>query len=156
MDTPQYFHHQCLCPHGEPQLPPASPGDTSWPAGRSGPGSWEVTAFALGSGACEILCALFKCGLSVSPSPVEVLQLSPTGLQREITWGFPLLMSDPQDGNLMWVSELSLLWEQFCDIIILQFVCHPPGEYWIWLYCECTLPTVLWFLMSLDVEYLFW
>ena len=32
----------------------------------------------------------------------------------------------PRLGSLMWGSEVSLLWENFCDIIILQFVGHPP------------------------------
>ena len=27
----------------------------------------------------------------------------------------------------MWDSELSVLWENLCSIIILQFVGHPPG-----------------------------
>ena len=28
---------------------------------------------------------------------------------------------------MTWGSELTLPWENFCDIIILQFVGHPPG-----------------------------
>ena len=39
-------------------------------------------------------------------------------------------------GSLIWGSEFSLLWENFCDIIVLQFVGHPPWWYGIWLYCE--------------------
>ena len=30
-------------------------------------------------------------------------------------------------GSLTWGSELSLLWGNLCDIIIFQFVCHPPA-----------------------------
>ena len=37
----------------------------------------------------------------------------------------------PRLGSLMWGSELSLPWENFCDIIILQFVSHPPSRYGI-------------------------
>ena len=29
----------------------------------------------------------------------------------------------------MWGSELSLLWENFCGIIVFQFVSWPPGVY---------------------------
>ena len=48
-DTRQYLHHyQCPCPQGELQLRPVSPGDPLRPAGRSGSGSYEVTAFSLG------------------------------------------------------------------------------------------------------------
>ena len=37
--------------------PPTFPGDSPRPAGRSGPGAYQITAFALGHRACEILCA---------------------------------------------------------------------------------------------------
>ena len=38
------FHHQCPCSHREPQPPPASPRDPPRPTGRSGLGSYGVTA----------------------------------------------------------------------------------------------------------------
>ena len=41
----------------------------------------------------------FKIGVSVSPSPVEVLKSNPTGLQGEIPWEFPVHLSDPQAGK---------------------------------------------------------
>ena len=72
---------QCLCPQGELQPPPASPGDSLRPAGRSGLGSYQITAFALVPGACEVLCAPFKREVFIFPSPVRLLKLSPTGLQ---------------------------------------------------------------------------
>ena len=51
-------------------------------------------------------------------------------------------------GCLTWGSELSQLWENFCNIIILQFVAHPPEWYGIWLYHLCAPPTIsLWFLL---------
>ena len=47
-------------------------------------------------------------------------------------------------------SELLLLWENLCDIIIFQFVGWPPIGYGVWLYHECTLPTILlWLLLCL-------
>ena len=45
---------QCLCLWGELQLPPASLGDSPGSAGRSDPGSYQMTASSLGPGACEI------------------------------------------------------------------------------------------------------
>ena len=48
----------------------------------------------------------------------------------------------PWLGSLMWCSEPSLQWVDFCDIIVLQFVSHPPSVYGIWLYCDCAPPTV--------------
>ena len=59
----------------------------------------------------------------------------------------------PSLGSLMWDSQLSLLWKNFSDIIILQFVIRPPKGYGICLYDECILPTILlsFFFMSLGV-----
>lgn len=52
--------HRCLCPQGDPTVPPPPPPGDPWsPAGRSGPGVHRITASALGPSAP---------GFSVSPS----------------------------------------------------------------------------------------
>ena len=71
--------HQCLYPQDELHLPVASLGDSPRLAGRSGPGSYQMTAFALGPRACEILCVPFKSEVSIFPSPVGLPKLSPVG-----------------------------------------------------------------------------
>ena len=58
--------------------------ETARPAGRSGPTSYQMTALALVPGVCGILCAPFNSKVSTSPSPVELMQLSPTGLQKQM------------------------------------------------------------------------
>ena len=68
--APKNGCHQCLWPQGELQLPPASLGDSPRPTGRSVPGSYQVMAFILGPGVCEIFCALFKSEVSVFPNPL--------------------------------------------------------------------------------------
>ena len=50
----------------------------------------------LGHSAHETLCAPSKSGVSVSPSPVELLHSCSTGLQSQMLSRFFLLMSDPQ------------------------------------------------------------
>ena len=40
-----------------------------------------------------------KSGVSVSPSPVEVLQSNPASLQSLILWEFLLLLPEPQVGK---------------------------------------------------------
>ena len=40
-----------------------------------------------------------KTGVSVSPSSMEILQSSPTGLQGHISQGFPVPLLDPQAGK---------------------------------------------------------
>ena len=56
---------KCLFHQGELLLPLASSGDSSRSAGRCDPSSFQITP-ALGPGACEILCALFKTGVYFS------------------------------------------------------------------------------------------
>ena len=46
----------------------------------------------------------------------------------------------PRLGSLMWGSEPSLQWVDFCGIIVLQFVSHPPKGYGIWFVIAPLLP----------------
>ena len=56
----------------------------------------------------------------------------------------------PKLGSLMWGSDPSLQWVDFCGISVLQFVRHPPSRYGIWFYCDCAPPTVsFWLLLCL-------
>ena len=56
----------------------------------------------------------------------------------------------PTLGSLMWGSEPSLQWVDFCGISVLQFVSHPPSSYGIWFHCDCAPPTIsLWLLIFL-------
>ena len=48
----------------------------------------------------------------------------------------------PRLGSLTWGSEPSLQWVEFCGINFLQSVSHPPSSYEIWLYCDCSPPTI--------------
>ena len=57
-----------------------------------------------GTRAHESLCAPFKNGVSVSPSLVELLCTSPTGLQCQTLWGLFLPMPDPQ----LWGLDVGL------------------------------------------------
>ena len=94
--TSQNFCCQCPCPHGEPQLPPASTGDSPILAGRSGSVLQGHCSFPLGPDTHTTLCVPSKNGVSVSPSPVEVLQSNLASLHSLILWEFLLLLLDPQ------------------------------------------------------------
>ena len=48
----------------------------------------------------------------------------------------------PRLGSLTWGSEPALQCVDFCGIIVLQFVSHPPSGYGIWFYCDCAPPTI--------------
>ena len=54
------------------------------------------TLLCLGPSARESLCVPFKNGVSVSPSPMEVLQTSPAALQCQMLRGLFHPMPDPQ------------------------------------------------------------
>ena len=57
-------------------MPPASLGDTLRSAGASDLGYSQIIASALSPGAHEILCVLFKSGVSISPGPLGLLKVS--------------------------------------------------------------------------------
>lgn len=65
-----------------------------------GPESYHITAFILGPGPCEVfVCMPLKSEISISPSPVELLKLSPTGLQGQRLWGLIFLLPYPWTGE---------------------------------------------------------
>ena len=54
----------------------------------------------------------------------------------------------PRLGSLMWGSEPSLQWVDFCGISVHQSVSHPPSSYGIRFYSDCAPPTIsLWLLL---------
>ena len=53
----------------------------------------------LGPDVHTTLCVPFKSGVSVSPSPVKVLQSNPASLQSLILWEFLFLLPDRQVGK---------------------------------------------------------
>ena len=55
----------------------------------------------------------------------------------------------PWLGSLTWGSEPSWRWEDFFDIIVFQFMGHPPSGYQIWFYHACTPPTLFLWLLCL-------
>ena len=50
---------------------------------------------------------------------------------------------------MSWGSEPSQQWAKFYGLSVFQFVGWPPGWYGIWLYHDCTPPTIsLWYPLS--------
>ena len=92
-------------------------GDSSRLAGKSGSVSCQITAFILGPGVHRVLCMAFMSKVSISPSPVWLLPSKPSALGNLFPWSWT-----PGMECLMWGSEFSLLWENLCNIIFLQFV----------------------------------
>ena len=64
---------------------------------------WSLCPFPLSLGACKVLCVPAKTGVPVSPSPVEVLQSNPPGLQGQIP-----CLSVGTPGWVAWLWVLNL------------------------------------------------
>ena len=76
------------------------------------------------------LCVPSKSGVSVSPSPVEVLQSNPTSFQSLILWEFLLLLLYPQVGKpdvglRTFTPVGGLVWYNCSP------VCESPTQ-WLW------------------------
>ena len=109
------------------------------------------------------MCVLSKCGVSVTPSLVEVLQSNPPSLQSLILWEFLLPLPDPQVG----MPDVGL--STFNPVGgLLWYNCSPVCEslthgYGIWFDCDCALTTVslrlrlclcLWGIFFCEFQYL--
>ena len=102
--------------------------------GRSSPGSYKVTTFALGLGNTRPWYALQEWSLCfLQPSGAPALKCC-------------MQCQTPSLGSLTWDSELSLPWEDFCSSS--QAAGHPPSGYGVWLCRGCAPPTLLlWFFL---------
>ena len=101
------------------------------------------TCFSLGPSAHESLCVTFKNGVSISPSPMELLHTSATDLQYQMLQGLFLPMPDWQvwgpDKGLRTLTPVGeSLWYSYFSI------CGLP-TWWVWgcLYHIITPPTIL-------------
>ena len=146
------FFCQCPCPRSKPQSPPTSAVDPPTLTGRPGSVSYGVTAPSPWVPMHTLLC--------VCPPRVESLFLPVLSkFCNQIPLAFKVWFcgnssshyQTPELGSLMWASEPSLQWVDFCGIIVSQFVSHLPSSYGIWFYCDCAPPTV-----SLQLLLCFW
>lgn len=68
------------------------------------------------------LYASSKSRVSVPPSSVELLHLSPNGLPSQMLWRSSFWCQTSRLRRLKWCSENAILWKNLCDKIIFQFV----------------------------------
>ena len=124
----------------------------------SGPVSFDVTAIFP-------LVLVYMCPCACSPR-VEFLfppvlcnffYQTPLVFKARFSGVSSSCCQTPRLGSLKWGSEISLQWENFCSIIVFQFVGHPPVGHEIWFYCYCTPPTMslwLFFVFGCRVSFL--
>lgn len=92
--APQNGCHKYLCHQGEFQLPAAS-----LDGSQKDPGPFQMTASTLSQRVCEILCVLFKSGVSIYYSSLAFLKIRPTGLQAKCSGGSPSCFWTPELGT---------------------------------------------------------
>ena len=119
---------------------------------------WGRCSFPLGPDVHTTVCVPSKSGVSVSPSPLKVLQWNPTRLQSLNLWEFLLPLPDPQVGKpdvglRTFTPVGGLLWYNFSS------VCESPTQQlrgWILLWLCLSHHLIVASPLSLDVRYLFW
>ena len=105
--------------------------------------------FALRLNICETLCVLSKSGVSVPPVLWSSSTQALLTFKARCSWISSQCWT-AQAAELDMRLKLSLLWENLCNITILQFAGHPFGGYEIWLYHESMPATILlWLLLYL-------
>ena len=96
-----------------PRFPPASPGGSPRLASRSDPGSLQITASALGSEACEVLCAPFKSCVSICLSPLALLKVL-LAFKAKCSLSYCRI---PKVGTLIWNSDYLL--NEKCNYLLI-------------------------------------
>ena len=81
-------------PHNKPQSLSVFPGDPPRTEVRSDSDSYGASALTWDPVHINV-CVPFKNGVSIPPSPMELLHTIPTGLQFQVLWGLFLPMPDP-------------------------------------------------------------
>lgn len=133
--------------------------ETLWPAGRSGPGFYEITVCFLPWSwyTGDIVCVLwewsflFPSVLWISCNQTLLAEFKAGLPWRALSWYF----RPPGWGAWTWGLRTSLLWENLSNIIIFQLAraAHLVGLAF-WFYCICASPYPLVASLSLDVGYL--
>ena len=158
-DFPNVMRCQGPGPCGEPLPTHASTGDHPTLAGSFGSVTCWVTA--------AFLWVLVPARFCLCPSRLESLFPSvlwksckqiPLAFKARFHGGSGSSYQIPRLGSLMWGSEASQQWEYLFDIIVLQFVGHPPHRNGILFYSDCapSYHLAVASSLSLDMGYLIW
>ena len=94
INTPEIFASNILSPQWA-TVTPCFPRRFSKKCGQVWPRFLWILCFALGPSAHENLCEPFMNRISVYPSPVELLCISPTVFKCQMLWGFLFPKPDP-------------------------------------------------------------
>lgn len=152
--APQNGCYQNLCPQVT-QLPPLSLGDSPRSAGGSDPGSFQITASALAPWVCEICVHPLRKETFISYSPLSVLNVSPTGLQRVKRPGDSSSRCRTSGmGAPVWCLGHSLLEGNLCSChhLHLWVTCSGMGIDYSVSHLSPPLHILLWFLYNFNCK----
>ena len=126
LDMPESFAFNVL-PSQQPTFTPVFSGGPPRTAVRFDPDSYGDFALPWDPVHVKICVLLLRMG---SPFPPVLWSTqAPLAFNVRCSGGSFSQCQIPTCGSLMWDSELSLLWENLCDIIIFQFVSHLCSGY---------------------------
>ena len=133
---------QCLCPCSKPQLHPLAWQETLQyqQVGLAQALMRSLLFYSQSWHTQDLVCTLKELSFCF-PQPCGIPGLKLHWSLNLDSLGLLLLLL----GSPMWGSELSLLWQNFCGIIVFQFVGH-PSEYGICFYHDCAPSTIQWLL----------
>ena len=142
--APQNGYRQHLCPQGESQFPLASLGGSLKSSG-SDPGSFQITAFALGLRSCEILCVPFESGSLLFPTTLWLSwKQAPLAFKTRCSGGLSYQCRSPGLGSPIRGSDRSLLGENICNCDYLPICVSPNLVVWVLIIpCLCPLLPIL-------------
>ena len=137
--TPQNGSCQCLCPQGESQLPPSSPGGSPWPTNGFSQAAFKLLPLCWHSGQM-----IFHVHPLSTESMFPVLhQLSCTQVPLRRTGGLSSQCRTPKLGSSMWCSDLSLFGKNLCNCDYPPVCGSSTWGYGFWLYIISIPPTHL-------------
>ena len=90
-----------------------------------------------------------------SPSLWNFCPQAPLAFKAKCSGGLSFRCQISSMGSLTWDSEVSLLWDNLCDIIIFHFVGPPPDRYAICI-AVLTLPLSCVVVFIFVIEHHFW
>ena len=137
---------QCLCPRGAAVASCLS-GSLSKISVGSDPGSFQITASALGPGARGILCVPFKSGVFISHCPLGLPKEALLAFKAKYSGGSSSLSRTPGLGRPMLGLDPLFLRKNLCNILL--FMRHPPGGVGLDYMAPPNPPISLWFLLCI-------
>ena len=155
LNIPESFAFNVL-PSQQATSTPVFPGCPPRTSDRSDPDSYGDLALPWNSVHVKVCVRLLRMGVSISPSPMELLRTSPTGLQCQMLQGLFLLVPDPHVG--VWCGDQNSHSYRWVSVnqLVSSLWSFPPRRYGVvYITKSPLLPLDVASSLSSGVGYLF-